>query len=531
MQLKFILVAVVATPVVGWGLLVFGPFIGILTLLSWVIGFILIGPRNYFHVDIKRMGSTGAILRSHDIEYEEIGVRTLDDRLISLFDLKPVKDAPERGSIILAHGLSESSFVFVMLGAHSLPMLLRNAGYHVFLLNNRLNSYSRRLENKVKASLSENASAGKQSAEKKRKSRWHFSMTEKGQFDALAAICAVRAITGVAKVDWIGHSEGTAQLYVALSTFRGGKMTIPMTIGATTDINGDEEDGDATPKVTRRKGGKKGRKRVALHAPVSGSGSGRGGGSTEVGEETLSLSSFSSRWQPPQDGDDATIRMKCGGDIECLDGEAWRELLQAFTTDAQASTGIASSLRRIVALGSPTLSTFERTFLLRLLKRCISERVVRHLPAVPSGVEFQKLRKYAPPGLAAWIMYRLNVWLFDWRNTGHYAYADLPRLYCGFPDSTSLHSLLHWSLNANRGSFADMQGTHFTHVRDERSLDLLCINGSMDAQVSLPHLEDWLPEHVEMYNVAGFDHMDYLFSSRAPKEVYEKMLSFFLQEH
>lgn len=52
---------------------------------------------------------------------------------------------------------------------------------------------------------------------KRDKAYWEYSFTEMGQFDAPAQIDYVRKATGVDKVTYIGHSQGTSQMFSAIS--------------------------------------------------------------------------------------------------------------------------------------------------------------------------------------------------------------------------------------------------------------------------------------------------------------------------
>lgn len=80
--------------------------------------------------------------------------------------------------------------------------MVRN-GYDVWLGNNRGTTYSRQ-----HTVLNPD----------KDKKYWEYSFPELGDFDAPAQIDFVREMTGVEKLTYIGHSQGTTQMFYALST-------------------------------------------------------------------------------------------------------------------------------------------------------------------------------------------------------------------------------------------------------------------------------------------------------------------------
>ena len=49
------------------------------------------------------------------------------------------------------------------------------------------------------------------------KAYWEFSFTEMGLYDAPAFIDHIRNETGQSKVSYIGHSQGTSQMFSAMS--------------------------------------------------------------------------------------------------------------------------------------------------------------------------------------------------------------------------------------------------------------------------------------------------------------------------
>ncbi|XP_025261798.1 lipase 3 isoform X2 [Camponotus floridanus] len=107
-----------------------------------------------------------------------------------------------RTPILLVHGLAGSSADWVLMGPEkSLAYILADAGYDVWLGNNRGNIYSR---NHISLSPTDRAF-------------WNFSYHELGIYDLPAMIDYVLEMTGYEKIFYVGHSEGTTQFWVTAS--------------------------------------------------------------------------------------------------------------------------------------------------------------------------------------------------------------------------------------------------------------------------------------------------------------------------
>jgi len=78
---------------------------------------------------------------------------------------------------------------------------LARAGYDVWLGNQRGTKYSM---------------GHKSLNPKKDKAYWEFSFTEMGDYDAPAQVDYVRSATGIDKVTYIGHSQGTSQMFYGI---------------------------------------------------------------------------------------------------------------------------------------------------------------------------------------------------------------------------------------------------------------------------------------------------------------------------
>ena len=109
---------------------------------------------------------------------------------------------PGNRVVFLQHGLIDSADNWVINeDKGSLGLILANKGYDVWLGNSRGNKYSR-INNKVTPAQA---------------TFWDFSFQEMGQYDVKANIEYITRITGQKKLTYVGHSQGTSQMFAALS--------------------------------------------------------------------------------------------------------------------------------------------------------------------------------------------------------------------------------------------------------------------------------------------------------------------------
>lgn len=117
--------------------------------------------------------------------------------------VEEINKDPKRRVVLLQHGLLDSSDSWtVHYEEKALAFILANLGYDVWIGNNRGNKYSR-------SHLTLNPN--------KDKKFWNFSLHEMGTHDLPAIIDFIRAETGRNKISYIGHSQGTAQLFAGAS--------------------------------------------------------------------------------------------------------------------------------------------------------------------------------------------------------------------------------------------------------------------------------------------------------------------------
>lgn len=106
--------------------------------------------------------------------------------------------------VILQHGVTSSSDVFILNDPELSPgFRLVKAGYDVWLGNNRGNKYSRK-HTKLDPDYN-NAQF------------FDFSFQELAKYDVPAQVNFVIKMTGRPKIAWVGHSQGSAQMFAALA--------------------------------------------------------------------------------------------------------------------------------------------------------------------------------------------------------------------------------------------------------------------------------------------------------------------------
>jgi lysosomal acid lipase/cholesteryl ester hydrolase len=106
---------------------------------------------------------------------------------------------------VLQHGLLDSSFGWMMNDKkESLAFILADLGYDVWITNNRGNRYS---QEHTRYGFFE-----------KGNKFWDFTWDDLAKFDLPANIEYIKKASGQEKVIYIGHSQGTTQMFAHLCT-------------------------------------------------------------------------------------------------------------------------------------------------------------------------------------------------------------------------------------------------------------------------------------------------------------------------
>ena len=129
---------------------------------------------------------------------EEYEVTTEDGYILTLFNI------PGDGEVVLlSHAFFGSSDDFIIRGKTSLVYMLVQAGYDVWVMNYRGNRYSR-----------SHTELNPDTDDK----FWDYSVHELGYYDLKAVIDTILEETAKEQLSVIGHSEGSAAVFVLTST-------------------------------------------------------------------------------------------------------------------------------------------------------------------------------------------------------------------------------------------------------------------------------------------------------------------------
>jgi pimeloyl-ACP methyl ester carboxylesterase len=133
-------------------------------------------------------------------------VTTEDGYILTMFNIPYGKKSgsTKRGlyPVLLQHGLWDSSYTWVSnFEDESLGFILADLGFDVWFGNNRGNRYGRN-----HTTLNPDVDG---------EAFWTFSWDEMAKFDVPAMINYVTSYTNTSSLSWVGHSEGTIQMFAA----------------------------------------------------------------------------------------------------------------------------------------------------------------------------------------------------------------------------------------------------------------------------------------------------------------------------
>lgn len=144
------------------------------------------------------------IISKNGYPFEAYDVVTEDQRILRLFRIqaKGTQITGGKRVVYLQHGLFDSADSWVINGDdNSLGLVLANKGFDVWLGNSRGNKYSLNVADpKIK-----------------HHDFWNHSFQEMGRYDVPANIKFILDKTGQEKLTYIGHSQGTTQMFAALT--------------------------------------------------------------------------------------------------------------------------------------------------------------------------------------------------------------------------------------------------------------------------------------------------------------------------
>ncbi|XP_047041244.1 lipase 3-like [Helicoverpa zea] len=153
--------------------------------------------------------STPQLATLHGRRVESHLVHTRDGYMLTLHRISPRTDRTPamrvvNQTVLLHHGLLGSSADWILLGPEkSLPYILTDFGYDVWMANARGNYYSR---GHIRMSVDS-------------EEFWKFSFHEIGEYDLPAVVDYIRYVKkSNDPIDFVGHSMGATALLVMLST-------------------------------------------------------------------------------------------------------------------------------------------------------------------------------------------------------------------------------------------------------------------------------------------------------------------------
>ncbi|XP_031828488.1 gastric triacylglycerol lipase isoform X2 [Nomia melanderi] len=160
-----------------------------------------------------------ALIRKYGYPVEAHNVITEDGYILEIHRIphgRNNKAILGKPPILLQHGLTGSSADWILKGpSNSLAYILADAGYDVWLGNNRGNIYSK---NHTSISLTD-------------RRFWDFSYHELGDRDLPATIDYILDQTRYERLSYIGHSQGTTQFWVMMSKRPNYNGKIALMIG------------------------------------------------------------------------------------------------------------------------------------------------------------------------------------------------------------------------------------------------------------------------------------------------------------
>jgi len=168
-------------------------------------------------------------------QFETHTVTTEDGYILTIFRIPGLigeaAPATPKPVVFMQHGLMDAADAWVMNWPDVAPAFVTaRAGYDVWLGNTRGNTYSRA---HVKYDPD-----GWISREK----FWAYDFEQMGTYDIPADLNYITNLTKVPKVTYIGHSQGTTQMFYGLSelqSYYASKVNLFVALGPVTKITGD----------------------------------------------------------------------------------------------------------------------------------------------------------------------------------------------------------------------------------------------------------------------------------------------------
>jgi pimeloyl-ACP methyl ester carboxylesterase len=160
------------------------------------------------------------IINNYGYSFEEYEITTNDGYILNLWRIPGKLNSKsnkhnnkffglkkEKKVILLQHGLLDDSWTWFALKNNSLPFLLSNQNYDVFISNIRGNLFSYKHKN-----------SSYDSSDLNNKKYWNFSFSEMAEIDLPCIIENIKKISKTNKIDYIGHSQGSLIFFLQYMT-------------------------------------------------------------------------------------------------------------------------------------------------------------------------------------------------------------------------------------------------------------------------------------------------------------------------
>ncbi|XP_034176571.2 gastric triacylglycerol lipase [Osmia lignaria lignaria] len=193
-----------------------------LLLQLFILSHVFVLATNKFNTKVEMKLGTPELIKKYGYPFEIHKIITEDGYILEIHRIPhgrinyKTNFTSKKHSILIQHGLASSSADWILLGPDkALGFVLADAGYDVWLGNNRGNVYS-----KNHVSISPN-----------NRRFWDFSYHELGVYDLPAMIDYILNRTKHEKLSYIGHSQGTTQFWVMMSQKPSYNAKIQLMIG------------------------------------------------------------------------------------------------------------------------------------------------------------------------------------------------------------------------------------------------------------------------------------------------------------
>ena len=150
----------------------------------------------YYLINYKFLNDYKKKLEKFGHKLEENEVTTEDGYILNLWHLVPNFDISPDKVIFFQNGFAATGQSYFMLEEKSLPYLLYEKGYDIWIGNNRGTKVSQNHVSK--------------NSKKANSDYWDFSMDDFVKYDIQSQINYIKKRTNAKKVDFVGYSEGTA---------------------------------------------------------------------------------------------------------------------------------------------------------------------------------------------------------------------------------------------------------------------------------------------------------------------------------